>query len=109
MTKEQIFTDIKIPRGFFQKAKGLLGVKTLDEKSGMLFKNCNNIHMFGMKIPLDIVFLKSDGQILKCVKNLKPWRAAICLKATMTLELPSGSIEKNQLTTLNKLEIMDEN
>lgn len=106
--KESLFTDVKIPHSFYQKAKGLLGVKHLKENSGMLFKNCNSIHMLGMKIPLDIIFLNSDGTIIKCVRNLKPWQATVCLKAKMTLELPEGSIRKLDLKPTTKLEITDE-
>ncbi len=106
--KDSLFTDVKIPDSFYQKAKGLLGVKHLNANSGMLFKNCNSIHMLGMRIPLDIIFLNSDGIIIKCVQDLKPWQAAVCLKAKMTLELPAGSIKKLNLKPTTKLEIMDE-
>ena len=73
----------------------------------MLFKNCNSIHMMGMKIPLDIVFLDTGGTIIKCISELQPWRAAICLKGSMTLELPAQSIEKKGLAPDMKLEIRE--
>lgn len=102
-----LFSRVRIPNSFFSKAKGLLGEKSLKSDTGMLFKQCSSIHMVGMKIPLDILFLAKDGTILKCVKNLQPWRAAVCLKATTTLELASGSIERLALRTGMKLEIKD--
>jgi uncharacterized membrane protein (UPF0127 family) len=103
-----LYKNVRIPIGFYHNAKGLLGTKELKENTGMLFKNCNSIHMLGMKIPLDIIFLKEDGTIVKCVNNLKPWKIAFCMKAKMTLELPSGSIKKVKLKPNIKLEIMDE-
>lgn len=102
-----VFSDVRIPNGFYHKAKGLLGEKELKKNTGMLFKKCNSIHMIGMKIPLDILFLSSNGIILKCVSDLKPWRMAACMKSAMTLELPSGSIEHLGLKLNMKLEIKE--
>ncbi len=105
--KDILFNNVRIPNSFYHNAKGLLGESDLQENSGMLFENCKSIHMFGMKIPLDIVFLAQDGEVLKYVKNLKPWGIAFCFKASMTLELPVGTIVKQSLKNNMKLEIQE--
>jgi len=102
---QPLFSRISIPVSFFQRAKGLLGKNGLVEHQGMLFKDCNSIHMMGMKEPLDIVFLLPNAKIIKCVESVKPWRMAFCSKAKMTLELPAGTIKKVGLSPIMKLEI----
>jgi len=102
-----LFTEVRIPDSFYHKAKGLLGEELLNNNTGMLLKQCSSIHMIGMKIPLDVLFLAKDGTVLKCVNNLQPWKIAACLKASTTLELASGSIKKLGLVTGMKLEIRD--
>jgi len=102
-----ILTKVRIPNSFYHNAKGLLGEKHLKEDTGMLFKKCSSIHMIGMKMPLDILFLAKDGTVLKCVNNLQPWKIAACFKASTTLELASGSIKKLGLIVGTKLEIKE--
>ncbi len=106
-SENSLFTQVRIPQGFYHNAKGLLGEAQLKENTGMLFKRCSNIHMFGMKMPLDIIFLASDGRIIKCVNSLQPWKVSGCLGSSMTLELPKGSIEKTGLKQSMKLEIKE--
>jgi len=101
-----LLSMVRIPNSFYHKAKGLLGERET-KHTNMLFKKCNNIHMIGMKIPLDILFLSNEGVIVKSIPNLQPWRVAICFKATMTLELASGSIKKMGLKQNMKLEIKE--
>ncbi len=105
--ENSLFTQVRVPQGFYHNAKGLLGEAQLKENTGMLFKRCSSIHMFGMKIPLDIIFLASDGRIIKCVSGLQPWKVSGCLGSSMTLELPKGSIEKTGLKQNMKLEIKE--
>lgn len=100
-----LLSRVRIPDSFYHKAKGLLGEKKLQDGTGMLFEQCNSIHMIGMRVPLDILFLTSDGTILKCVYDIQPWRVAVCLRAKTTIELPSGNIKKSGLKPGMKLEI----
>ena len=102
-----ILRRVRIPKGFYHKAKGLLGEKRLEKDTGMLFTNCNSIHMMGMRYSLDLVFMSKEGFVLKCQENIPPWRIAWCLKSFMTLELAAGSIKNNGIKTGMKLEIIE--
>lgn len=106
-SKVPFLTDVRIPQNFFHKAKGLLGVKSLNEKSGMLFKNCNSIHMIGMRTPLDVIFLTKDSVVRKIYENLQPWKIAYCFGSHLTLEMPVGSIQKVGIKPDMKLEIIE--
>ena len=63
----------------------------LAERAGLLLPGCSGIHMFGMRYPLDIIYLDRDGKILKVVAELQPWQISGCLQAAAVLEVGSGT------------------
>lgn len=65
----------------------LLGIKNLkNPKKGqtITFPKCRAVHTFGIKHRLAIVFQDKDGNELKRINELKPWRIAIGPKKTTT-------------------------
>lgn len=58
---------------FWDRLKGLIGSTPLPPGEGMLFPNCNAIHTFFMSYPIDVTFLDRHYQVVKVVKNVKPW------------------------------------
>lgn len=75
---------------WWSRAIGLLATPALDDPSGLWISPCNSVHTLGMRYPIDVVFLRTDGSIAKIVERLPPWRAAGCTKARVTLELRAG-------------------
>ncbi len=75
---------------FFERGRGLLGCKGLEEGYGMLISPCNSIHTFFMKIPIDVVFLSNTNQILTIIHNMKPQRFSRSENASSVLELMAG-------------------
>ena len=43
---------------------GLMGKRELKDGAGLYLKPCSSIHMFFMRIALDVVFVDADGQIV---------------------------------------------
>ncbi|MGL5271520.1 MAG: DUF192 domain-containing protein [Selenomonadaceae bacterium] len=76
---------------FWQRLKGLLGTGSLPAEQGLLLPGCSSIHMFGMRYPLDIIYLDRAGTILKVVAELKPWQISGCWQAAAVLEVGSGT------------------
>ncbi|WP_218143620.1 DUF192 domain-containing protein [Halopseudomonas yangmingensis] len=79
------------PMNFWARAKGLLGRKSLAPEHGMFFRNCKSIHMFGMRFPIDAIFLDASGRVLKVVHELQPWRCAASYRSSHVLEVAAGS------------------
>lgn len=77
------------------RRRGLLGVSSLDTDSGLWIYPCEAIHTFGMKIPIDTIFLDRDGLVKKIRPNLIARRIAICLTAHSVLELAAGAIDRS--------------
>lgn len=68
--------------------RGLMGVRSLRPGDGMLFPRTNAVHGFFMHIPLRLVYLDKQQEILR-VALLKPWRIGpVVPKAYWVMELP---------------------
>lgn len=103
-----------IAEKFFDRFKGLIGKKSMNSGEGLLLKPCNDIHMWFMSIPIDVVFLKKDRKqghtssyyrVTSVRENLKPWKFFPVgdLHASETLELPVGTIQRCELKVGDEL------
>ncbi len=63
----------EVARTFFKRARGLIGRKGLPEGEGLLILKCNAIHTFFMRFAIDATFLDKDDQVVKVVRNIRPW------------------------------------
>ena len=81
----------KVARTFLQRAKGLIGTRSLAAGEGMLILRCNAIHTFFMSFPIDAVFLDRGNNVVKIVRNIRPWRFVVWggWRAVKVLELKS--------------------
>lgn len=99
-----IVNQLKTADSFLTRLRGLIGVKKFEFGEGLIFPRCNNIHMWMMSIPIDVVFLKANRQkkewtVLSVYPQLKPWKVfpVSDLKADDVLELPAGRAESISL------------
>ena len=67
----------EVAKSFFQRARGLIGRKSLAPGTGLLILRCNAIHTFFMRFPIDATFLDKNDQVVKVVRNIPPWRPFI--------------------------------
>ena len=51
----------------------------------------NAVHTFGMQFPIDVLFVRRDGVVVKRVLNLKARRIAAAFRAFAVLEFATGS------------------
>jgi uncharacterized membrane protein (UPF0127 family) len=58
----------------------------------LILAPCAAIHTCFMQFPIDVVFARRDGQILKVCSGVKPWRAAGSLGAFAAIELAAGAV-----------------
>ena len=86
-----------------RRLRGLLGRAALGKNEGLLLSPCSHVHTFGMRFPLDVLFLNKDGTVVHCVPHLRPNRMAGAWRARHTLELAAGSIARLGLQTGDRL------
>ena len=79
-------------RTLFERMKGLIGTESLRPGEGMLILKCNSIHTFFMAFPIDAVFMDRDDNVVKIVRNIRPWRFFVWggFRAVKVLETASA-------------------
>jgi uncharacterized membrane protein (UPF0127 family) len=71
----------------------LLGLAFLDREEageGLFIPRCRSVHTFGMRFPLDLVFLDAESRVIRLRRAIPPGRVVRCPEATSVLELPSA-------------------
>ena len=66
-----------VARTFAERAKGLIGVKSLPAGTGLLIPGCNAIHTFFMSMMIDATFLDRENRVVKVVRGIRPWRLLV--------------------------------
>lgn len=76
-----------------KRRTGLLKHKGLEPGQGLWISPCEGVHSFGMKFPIDVLFLSRKKTVLKVRANMVRGRIAFSLRAHSVLELPAGTAE----------------
>ena len=98
------FLEIFIADSFFTRLAGLMFRKPLPVATGLLLAPCNSVHMCFMRFAIDVVYLDKEFNIIKVVKNLRPWIGiSMCGRAWATLELNAGVAEQFGIEVGKKL------
>lgn len=86
-------TNLRIAQGLWERLRGLLGRQGLQDGEGLMIPHCQSVHMWGMRFPIDVVFVDPAGRVVWLRCHLRPgamspfvWRAQACF------ELPPGTL-----------------
>jgi len=97
-----------------QQARGLMRIEHLDEFEGMLFRYREpaviTMWMKNTYIPLDMVFIRSDGRVAAIADHTTPMSTARISSpepVTMVLELNAGFAEAKSFEIGNRLLAID--
>lgn len=86
------------------RRKGLLGRNELLAGEGLWIVPCESVHTFGMRFPIDLVYLDRSKEVKKVKSGVRPWRLSACLSAHSVVELASGAIQMTMTRPGDKLE-----
>ena len=83
----------EVARSFAERARGLIGRRSLAPGEGMLILKCNAIHTCFMRFPIDATFLDRDDHVVKTVRDIRPWRLFVWggWRAKKVLETAAGN------------------
>lgn len=99
--------QLLMPRTFVGRGIGLMFRRTLRQGMGMWIVPCSGIHTFGMRFPIDVVFLDRHLRVVRVCAGLRPWRVVpIVRSAHSALELPPGSLLELGLETGETLRLV---
>jgi uncharacterized protein len=88
------------------RLRGLIGVKELQEGEGLLIKPCHGVHCMFMSIPIDVVYVDQDNQVVAVDRAMKPWAVGkIYGKSKFVIELPAGAIDRTGTQPGDKLDV----
>jgi uncharacterized membrane protein (UPF0127 family) len=80
--------EVRVARGFRARLLGLAGLRREQAGAGLLIPRCSSVHTFGMRFPLDLVFLDAQGREISSRHRVEPRRIAFDRRAAAVLELP---------------------
>jgi uncharacterized protein len=78
----------RVARRFTERLIGLAWARS-PRADALLFPRCNSVHTFGMRFPLDLYWLDTDGEIVRVDHGVRPWRIVRCRRARSVVEVPS--------------------
>ena len=87
-----------------KRRTGLLKHASLPPGTGLWIAPCEAVHTFGMKFPIDVVFLSKQRKVLKVRPNMVKRRVALSLRAYSVLELPVGVLAETGTMPGDQLE-----
>ena len=88
-----------------KRRTGLLKHTHLAAGEGLWIVPCEAVHTFGMKFPIDVLYLSKQKKVLKIRDNMVKSRMSICLRAHSVLELPAGRAAETGTVVGDQLEI----
>jgi uncharacterized membrane protein (UPF0127 family) len=77
---------------------GLMGRRELAPGAGLVLQPGGGIHMWFMKIPLDVVHVDKRDRVTHVLRGIKPWRfGPLFVGGKRAIELPAGAAARTQV------------
>ena len=93
-TGRVIVPRLEIADTMWKRTVGLIGRIFLQPDSGLWLEPCSGIHTFGMRFPIDVLFLSKEMRVLCLFKHVRASRfCGPIWRARTAVELPAGTIE----------------
>jgi hypothetical protein len=85
--------SIRMADTLHARLRGFLFRRKPGHGEGLLLAPCKGVHMYGMRFPLDVLFIDESGHVIAAHPELAPGqRTPMYATARYALELPTGSI-----------------
>ena len=96
-TGKAIVSAVEVASTRASRRRGLLGRDALDGDAALILTPCCAVHTAFMRFAIDVVFVSRDGEVLRIVRDLPPWRAACSPRAHAVVELAAGTLGARDL------------
>ena len=102
-----IVEEASVARTLLSRVVGLIGRRCLPPCSALVIPRCTQVHTFGLRFPIDVLFLNADNIIL-AAESLRPWKISKRHPgASKVIELPAGTISKSGVKPGDRLDLED--
>lgn len=97
-TQNSLIADkVRVADKFVSRLVGLLDRKEIYPGEALIITNCQQIHMFFMKFPIDVIFIDRSDIVVGLVENISPFSMSpIFLQSHRAIELPAGAISQSR-------------
>lgn len=98
----------EIATSFLARGRGLMFRTSFEDGQAMIINPCSSIHMFFMRVPLDVLYLDSDHTVVRAQAGIKPWRVGPLhtRNAVYVIELPTGTISRSNTEVGDRIQIL---
>ncbi len=105
--KSRLVTAGSVANNFWTRGIGLIGRKSLNRGDGLLIDPCGSIHCFFMSMPIDVIYLDRQNQVVGVDRTLRPWRIGRFYRgAKRVLEVPAGTADATTTNVGDQLQIV---
>jgi uncharacterized membrane protein (UPF0127 family) len=80
--------EVIVARGL-RRLTGLIARRSLAPGVALEIPRCRSVHTFGMRFPVDLVWLDADRRVVRIDRSVPPWRVRSCRQACTVLEADS--------------------
>jgi uncharacterized membrane protein (UPF0127 family) len=96
-TGKAIANEVEVASTRRSRRRGLLGRDALDADAALILTPCCAVHTAFMRFAIDVVFVNREGEVLRIVRALPPWRVACSPRAHEVFELAAGRLQAGDL------------
>ena len=88
-----VANTLREARSALDRMRGLIG-RPLGPGEGLLIFSCRQVHTFGMREPIDVVFCDAGLRVVHVTRGLRPWRISpLRWDAAGVIELRGGAAD----------------
>ena len=95
-TRERLLADQgELARSFWARGRGLMGRATLPQGFALVIYPGSSIHTFFMRVPIDVLFVNREHQVVGLREAMPPGRPAAGVapwRGRYVIEMPAGVI-----------------
>jgi uncharacterized membrane protein (UPF0127 family) len=101
--------NVQVANSFRARLLGLLAHRDLRFGDGVWLVPCNSVQTFGMRYPIDVVFLDAERRVVRVVRGVRPGRVVWPVPgAHSALELPAGVVHSSETRVGDVIEFVSE-
>jgi hypothetical protein len=108
-TRDQILADqAELAHTFWSRGRGLIGRSALPPGYALIIYPEWSIHMFFMKIPIDVLFVDREHRVIGLREALPPWHPFAGVapwRGHYVVELPAGTLRASRTSVGDTLEV----
>ena len=92
-----------------ERRRGLIGRAALARGEGLVLPGTKSIHTFGMRFPIDVLFLDSEGNAIHLMGKIKRSRVSpLVWRSAMALEMPPGILAQTGTELGDRIELIED-